>query len=117
MQDLRISRALLSVSNKEGLVELGRALARYGVELISTGGTARTLRDAGLEVKDHDGRWIAINPYTLSSQADSMLCDRYVAVRVSRSPAARKKIVVRHGRSDGAPSPCRRSTVLSQSET
>ena len=52
MQDLRISRALLSVSNKEGLVELGRALARYGVELVSTGGTARTLRDAGLEVKD-----------------------------------------------------------------
>ena len=47
-----VTRALLSVSDKTGLVELGQALARHGVELLSTGGTAKTLRDAGLNVKD-----------------------------------------------------------------
>src|ERR671916_1688038 len=52
MDKVKIGRALLSVSDKSGLAELGRALARHGVELISTGGTARALRDAGLEVKD-----------------------------------------------------------------
>ena len=47
-----VTRALLSVSDKTGLVELGQALAAAGVELVSTGGTARTLREAGLEVRD-----------------------------------------------------------------
>ncbi len=47
-----VRRALISVSDKTGLVELGRALADRGVELLSTGGTARALRDAGLTVKD-----------------------------------------------------------------
>ena len=48
----KISRALLSVSDKSGLVELGQALARHGVTLISTGGTADALRKAGLTVLD-----------------------------------------------------------------
>src|SRR5436309_6936028 len=43
-------RALLSVSDKTGLVELGRGLAARGFELVSTGGTARTLAAAGLPV-------------------------------------------------------------------
>ncbi|AVO37763.1 bifunctional phosphoribosylaminoimidazolecarboxamide formyltransferase/IMP cyclohydrolase [Pukyongiella litopenaei] len=47
-----IRRALLSVSDKTGLADLGRALAARGVELLSTGGTARALRDAGLDVRD-----------------------------------------------------------------
>ena len=47
-----IRRALLSVSDKAGLVELGQALAARGVELVSTGGTAKALRDAGLTVMD-----------------------------------------------------------------
>lgn len=47
-----IRRALLSVSDKTGLVELGKSLADKGVELVSTGGTAKALRDAGLAVKD-----------------------------------------------------------------
>jgi phosphoribosylaminoimidazolecarboxamide formyltransferase / IMP cyclohydrolase len=47
-----VSRALLSVSDKTGLVELGKALAARGVELLSTGGSAKTLREAGLEVRD-----------------------------------------------------------------
>ena len=47
-----VRRALLSVSDKTGLVAFGTALATRGVELLSTGGTAKTLRDAGLTVKD-----------------------------------------------------------------
>jgi phosphoribosylaminoimidazolecarboxamide formyltransferase/IMP cyclohydrolase len=50
--DVKIARALLSVSDKTGLAELGQALARRGVELVSTGGTAKALREAGLEVRD-----------------------------------------------------------------
>lgn len=49
---LRIRRALLSVSDKTGLIELAAALARHGTELISTGGTAQALRDAGFAVRD-----------------------------------------------------------------
>ena len=45
-------RALLSVSDKAGLADLGRGLVANGFELVSTGGTARTLRDAGLPVTD-----------------------------------------------------------------
>jgi phosphoribosylaminoimidazolecarboxamide formyltransferase/IMP cyclohydrolase len=48
----RPRRALLSVSDKSRLVELGQALAELGFDLISTGGTARALREAGLEVID-----------------------------------------------------------------
>ena len=45
-------RALLSVSDKTGLIEFGRFLAARGVEVLSTGGTAKALRDAGVPVKD-----------------------------------------------------------------
>jgi phosphoribosylaminoimidazolecarboxamide formyltransferase/IMP cyclohydrolase len=48
----KIQRALLSVSDKTGLVDFARTLVAAGVELISTGGTAKALRDAGLAVKD-----------------------------------------------------------------
>jgi len=47
-----IRRALLSVSDKTGVADLARALAERGVELVSTGGTAKALRDAGLAVRD-----------------------------------------------------------------
>ena len=52
MTDVTIRRALLSVSDKTGIVDLAQALARAGVELVSTGGTARALREAGLTVRD-----------------------------------------------------------------
>src|SRR4051812_38591471 len=48
----RVSRALLSVSDKTGLIEFANALAARGVELVSTGGTARAIAAAGLKVKD-----------------------------------------------------------------
>jgi phosphoribosylaminoimidazolecarboxamide formyltransferase / IMP cyclohydrolase len=46
----RVSRALISVSDKTGVVDFARALASHGVELVSTGGTRKTLSDAGLTV-------------------------------------------------------------------
>ena len=49
---LPVRRALLSVSDKTGLIELARALAARNVELLSTGGTAKAIREAGLPVKD-----------------------------------------------------------------
>ncbi|TWI10328.1 bifunctional phosphoribosylaminoimidazolecarboxamide formyltransferase/IMP cyclohydrolase [Aerolutibacter ruishenii] len=49
---LPVRRALLSVSDKTGLIDLAKALSARGVELLSTGGTAKAIRDAGLPVKD-----------------------------------------------------------------
>ena len=48
----RIKRALISVSDKEGIVDFATQLKGFGVEIISTGGTAKTLRDAGIDVRD-----------------------------------------------------------------
>src|SRR5687767_11491722 len=56
--EVRIRRALLSVSDKRGLVEFARGLAQLGVEIVSTGGTARELADQGLDtrpVEDYTG--------------------------------------------------------------
>ncbi len=47
-----IKRALISVSDKTGIVDLAKKLSRFGVEILSTGGTASMMREAGLEVKD-----------------------------------------------------------------
>ncbi len=68
-----IRRALISVSDKTGIVEFARELRRFDVEIISTGGTARTLRDGGIEVQDisdvsgfpemMDGRVKTLHPY------------------------------------------------------
>ena len=55
---MKIQRALLSVSDKTGLVELARAVAGLGAEILSTGGTAKALREAGIatrEVSDYTG--------------------------------------------------------------
>jgi phosphoribosylaminoimidazolecarboxamide formyltransferase/IMP cyclohydrolase len=52
MTDIPVRRALLSVSDKSGVVDLARALAGRGVELISTGGTSAALREGGLAVRD-----------------------------------------------------------------
>src|ERR1700754_2723839 len=70
--EVRIRRALLSVSDKRGLVEFARGLADLGIEIVSTGGTARDLVDEGIEVRaveDYtgfpeilDGRVKTLNP-------------------------------------------------------
>src|SRR4029079_17898390 len=54
----RIGRALMSVSDKRGLVEFAKVLAKHGVQILSTGGTAKLLSDAGIavtQVSDHTG--------------------------------------------------------------
>lgn len=48
----KVATALVSVSDKTGVVDLGKALAKRGVKILSTGGTAKALRDGGLEVVD-----------------------------------------------------------------
>src|SRR3954453_20865039 len=48
----RVTRALISVSDKSGLIDFARGLSSHGVELVSTGGTAKALKDAGLKVMD-----------------------------------------------------------------
>src|SRR5437764_6008650 len=48
----RIARTLISVSDKTGLIDFARALANYGIELVSTGGTRHALREAGLAARD-----------------------------------------------------------------
>src|SRR5881227_3720169 len=70
--EVRVRRALLTVSDKRGLVEFARGLAELGVEIVSTGGTARELADAGVEsraIDDYtgypeilDGRVKTLNP-------------------------------------------------------
>jgi phosphoribosylaminoimidazolecarboxamide formyltransferase/IMP cyclohydrolase len=52
MTDHRVTRALLSVSDKTGLIEFARALAGHGIDLVSTGGTAKAIAAAGLKVTD-----------------------------------------------------------------
>ncbi len=52
LQLRHIRRALISVSDKTGIVDFARELALFDVDIISTGGTAKTLRDAGIEVRD-----------------------------------------------------------------
>src|SRR4030042_1409599 len=48
----KIARALISVSNKKGIAEFAKVLQAMGIEILSTGGTAKTLRDSGITVKD-----------------------------------------------------------------
>jgi len=52
VSEIQVGRALLSVSDKTGLAELATGLARHGIKIVSTGGTATALRDAGISVRD-----------------------------------------------------------------
>jgi phosphoribosylaminoimidazolecarboxamide formyltransferase/IMP cyclohydrolase len=52
MSDVKIQRALISVSDKQGLIDLGQCLVRHGVEILSTGGSAKALSEAGISVAE-----------------------------------------------------------------
>ena len=52
---VKIKRALISVSDKTGLVDFAKGLSQYGVEILSTGGTYKAIKDAGLAVKEVSG--------------------------------------------------------------
>ena len=70
--DAAIARALVSVSDKRALAEFGRGLAARGIEILSTGGSARALREAGVavtEVSEHTGSpeiWSERSPWLSS---------------------------------------------------
>ena len=71
-EPIKINRALISVFDKTGVIEFAQKLEKIGVEILSTGGTAKTLKDSGIRVKDvsdytsfpeiMDGRVKTINP-------------------------------------------------------
>jgi phosphoribosylaminoimidazolecarboxamide formyltransferase / IMP cyclohydrolase len=95
MSNVKITRALLSVSDKAGLVELGEALARHGVELLSTGGTAKALRDAGLTVKDvseHTGF-----PEMMDGRVKTLHPMVHGGLLAVRDDAAHAQAMVEHG--------------------
>ena len=48
-----VRRALISVSDKTGLIDLAKALSAGGIEILSTGGSAKAIRDAGIDVHSH----------------------------------------------------------------
>jgi phosphoribosylaminoimidazolecarboxamide formyltransferase / IMP cyclohydrolase len=93
----KITRALLSVSNKSGLLEFAKTLAALGVELLSTGGTAKLIRDAGLKVIDVgdytgfpemlDGRVKTLHPKVHGGiLANRLLSEHMSAVEAAKIP-------------------------------
>ncbi|MPZ44898.1 MAG: bifunctional phosphoribosylaminoimidazolecarboxamide formyltransferase/IMP cyclohydrolase [Betaproteobacteria bacterium] len=90
-----VKRALLSVSDKTGLIELARALTRYGAELISTGGTAKSLREAGLavtEVADYTGF-----PEMLDGRVKTLHPKVHGGILARRDSAAHMQAMSQHG--------------------
>src|SRR5512138_1379405 len=91
----KIQRALLSVSDKSGLIPLAQTLAAAGVELISTGGTARALREAGLKVTDlsaHTGF-----PEMLDGRVKTLHPKVHGGLLFVRGNAVHEEAVRRHG--------------------
>lgn len=92
---MKIQRALLSVSDKTGLVPFAHLLAQAGIELISTGGTAKTLREAGLTVKDiseHTGF-----PEMLDGRVKTLHPKVHGGLLFIRGQAAHEAAVKEHG--------------------
>jgi len=90
----RIERALISVSDKEGLIELGKALAGHGVEILSTGGSAKALREAGLkvvEVSDHTGF-----PEIMDGRVKTLQPTIHGGILARRTDAGHKKAMADH---------------------
>ncbi|MFI5002413.1 MAG: bifunctional phosphoribosylaminoimidazolecarboxamide formyltransferase/IMP cyclohydrolase [Reyranellales bacterium] len=90
----RIERALISASDKEGLIELGKALAGHGVQILSTGGSAKALRDAGLkvvEVSDHTGF-----PEIMDGRVKTLQPSIHGGILARRTDAGHKKAMADH---------------------
>ena len=91
----KIQRAILSVTDKTGLVEFARKLASMGVELISTGGTAKLLRDSGIAVKDISE--FTGFPEMLDGRVKTLHPKVHGGILHSRADAAHRKAVAEHG--------------------
>src|SRR3954449_4122548 len=92
---VRVRRALLSVSDKRGVVDFARGLSELGIELISTGGTAQTLRDEGLEVwaiEDFTGF-----PEILDGRVKTLHPKLYAGLLAVRSNPEHLEAVTNHG--------------------
>src|SRR5487761_1222918 len=90
-----IRRVLLSVTDKSGIVEFARVLAKHGAELVSTGGTARTLRDAGLTVLDISE--LTGFPEMLDGRVKTLHPKVHGGLLYIRSSAEHQKAVAAHG--------------------
>ncbi len=90
-----VRRALLSVSDKSGLIDLARGLASYGVELVSTGGTRKALADAGLEVRDVSG--LTGFPEMLDGRVKTLHPVVHGGLLARRDDPAHMKTIAEHG--------------------
>jgi phosphoribosylaminoimidazolecarboxamide formyltransferase/IMP cyclohydrolase len=93
-EDLKVERALLSVSDKRGLVDFGRALAELGVEIISTGGTAQELGRAGIQtraIEDYTGF-----PEILDGRVKTLHPAIYAGLLAIRSKAEHRETLAEH---------------------
>ncbi len=91
----RVSRALLSVSDKSGLIELAQTLASLGVELVSTGGTAKALRGAGLAV--HDVAALTGFPEMMDGRLKTLHPKVHGGLLAVREDPAHRDAMERHG--------------------
>src|SRR5919109_4860699 len=93
--DLKVRRALLSVSDKRGLVDFARALEDLGVEIISTGGTAAELAHAGIEnrsIEDYTGF-----PEILDGRVKTLHPAIFAGLLAVRSDESHRETLVEHG--------------------
>jgi phosphoribosylaminoimidazolecarboxamide formyltransferase/IMP cyclohydrolase len=91
----KIQRAILSVTDKTGLVEFASKLAGMGVELISTGGTAKLLRDSGIRVKDISE--LTSFPEMLDGRVKTLHPKVHGGILHRRADAGHRKAVAEHG--------------------
>jgi phosphoribosylaminoimidazolecarboxamide formyltransferase/IMP cyclohydrolase len=91
----RVARALLSVSDKDGLIDFARALAGRGVELVSTGGTARTIADAAIAVRDVSD--LTGFPEMMDGRVKTLHPRVHGGLLAVRGNAAHADAMVRHG--------------------
>jgi phosphoribosylaminoimidazolecarboxamide formyltransferase/IMP cyclohydrolase len=91
----KIQRAILSVTDKTGLVEFAAKLAGMGVELISTGGTAKLLRDSGIKVKDISD--LTGFPEMLDGRVKTLHPKVHGGILHRRADAGHRKAVAEHG--------------------
>jgi phosphoribosylaminoimidazolecarboxamide formyltransferase / IMP cyclohydrolase len=91
----RIQRALLSVTDKTGLTDFARKLLSLGIELISTGGTAKLLRDSGIPVKDISK--LTGFPEMLDGRVKTLHPKVHAGILYRREDAAHRAAVTEHG--------------------
>src|SRR3979490_836428 len=91
----KIQRAILSVTDKSGLVEFARKLSNLGVELISTGGTAKLLRDSGIAARDISE--LTGFPEMLDGRVKTLHPKVHGGILHRRESAAHRTAVAEHG--------------------